>query len=222
MTMLMKCAKLEQRLADPQVRLLDVRPQEEYANMHIPGAVHVDIEKWKGLASSTTGLQNSFAWSQCVAQLGIQRSTNVVIYGAKLPEVARAWWLLKYVGVHSLSILDGGWHVWRSNQRRPVETIAPIIHEVEYSAEFDTDRLELLDHLANAANQDEVAVVDARSEDEFSGTDAGTATGGHIPGAVNLEWKELLSPTGMFKPPTALHELFTERGIRPEQTAIAC
>ena len=44
--------------------------------------------------------------------------------------------------------------------------------------------------------------------------------GGHIPGAVNVEWKENLRPDLTFKPIAELRRLYAERGITPDKTVV--
>ena len=43
-------------------------------------------------------------------------------------------------------------------------------------------------------NQEKVIIWDARSKEEFAGTKKFAARGGHIPGAVNLDWQLLMDP----------------------------
>jgi thiosulfate/3-mercaptopyruvate sulfurtransferase len=60
---------------------------------------------------------------------------------------------------------------------------------------------------------------DARSRDEFEGNAAGFGSGsrlGHIPGAIHLEWTELLDPASRtLKPGPELRKLLVGGGITP-------
>ena len=66
----------------------------------------------------------------------------------------------------------------------------------------------------------DVAVVDARSWDEFTGRDLRARRGGHIPGAVNIAWKRHLQADGTFKPPAALRRMYAAEGITPDKTVV--
>src|SRR5262249_18337723 len=66
----------------------------------------------------------------------------------------------------------------------------------------------------------DACLIDARSPAEFAGTDQRAARGGHIPGAVNVEWSATLNPDGTFKDADALRALFAAAGLRPDRTAL--
>jgi len=62
--------------------------------------------------------------------------------------------------------------------------------------------------------------VDARTPAEYSGRELRARRGGHIPGAVNVDWTEHLRPDGTFKPLAALRTLYVARGITPDKTVV--
>ena len=55
---------------------------------------------------------------------------------------------------------------------------------------------------------------DLRSETEWTGVNPmGTKRGGHIPGAMHLEWRSILTSTGTFKPVPELRALLADAGV---------
>lgn len=220
-TMLIEPAQLQERLNRPALRILDTRPQPDYAKGHVPGAIRVDVKSWQDLGKQEGGFHDAKAWGKAVGQLGITFDAHVVVYGSNLPDTARIWWTLKYVGLQNVSILDGGWQRWLQ-EKRPTETASPKIEATNFEPKFQADRLEEMDALKKSLNTGKVTIVDARSMEEFTGKDGRGKRGGHIPGAKLLEWKELLAEDGKFKSPTQLRGLFRKRGIVPEQTAVTC
>jgi thiosulfate/3-mercaptopyruvate sulfurtransferase len=50
------------------------------------------------------------------------------------------------------------------------------------------------DEIISQLGQADFAVWDARSPGEYSGNMVRSARGGHIPGAINIEWTELMDP----------------------------
>src|SRR5262249_50762005 len=159
------------------------------------------------LGGKKDGFHDAKAWGKEVGQLGIGTATPVVVYGSNLPDTARVWWTLKYLGLSNVAILDGGWELWVKEQR-PTDTAVPRIEAVPFEPKFQADRLEEIDALKKSLRSGKVTVVDARSTDEFTGKEVRGKRGGHIPGAKHLEWKELLVPDGRFKPPEQLRGLF--------------
>jgi thiosulfate/3-mercaptopyruvate sulfurtransferase len=210
---------LQKKLKQPGLRLLDTRPQPDYAKGHLPGAVWVDVKSWQELGKKDGGFQNANTWGEKVGQLGIGPDTQVVVYGNNLPDTARVWCTLKYLGLPNVNILNGGWELW-TKEKRPTDSASPKVDAVRFEPKFQTDRLEEIDSLKKSVRAGTVTVVDTRSTDEFTGKEVRGKRGGHIPGAKHLEWKELLAEDGRFKSPSQLQELFKQRGIQPDQTAV--
>jgi 3-mercaptopyruvate sulfurtransferase SseA len=220
-TMLIQPEALQKDLKRPGLRLLDTRSQPDYAKGHIPGAVRVDVKSWQDLGKKDGGFHDAQAWGEKVGQLGLSHDAEVVVYGSALTDTARIWWTLKYLGLKNVTILDGGWQLW-SQEKRPSETASPRIEAVKFEPKFQAGRLEEIDSLKKGVGSGTVTVVDTRSRAEFTGKEVRGKRGGHIPGAKHLEWKELLADDGRFKSPEQLRELFRQRGIEPDRTAVTC
>ena len=219
--MLLEPQQLATLLHHPGIRVLDVRSEADYAEAHIPGAVRVDAASWVELGKQEGGFHDAAAWGEKIGQLGIDADARVVVYGTRLPDTARVWWTLKYLGLERVAILNGGWDLWVQSEL-PTQTGSVAVDAVPFVPRFQPHRLEELQSLKSAVQAGSVTVVDARSEQEFTGEEVRGDRGGHIPGAKNLEWTELLAEDGRFLGPDRLRELFLERGIGPDQTAVTC
>jgi thiosulfate/3-mercaptopyruvate sulfurtransferase len=219
--MLIQPQELRPELQRAGLRIVDTRPESDYATGHIPGAVRVEVKAWQQLGAKDNGFHDAKAWGKEVGLLGIGPDSHVVVYGSSLPDAARIWWTLKYLGVFDVRILDGGWALWVKD-KRPTSTSSPAVAATKFEAKFQADRLEEIDSLKKSLNAGKVTVVDTRSQDEFTGKEVRGKRGGHIPGAKLLEWKEMLGEDGRFKSPEQLRELFKRRGIQPDQTAVTC
>lgn len=219
--MLIQPGELQKQLQRAGLRILDTRPQVEYVKGHIPEAIRLDVKNWQDLSKKEGGFHDAKAWAKEVGQLGIGLESSVVVYGSSLTDTARIWWTLKYLGVKNVTVLDGGWALWLK-EKRPTDTSSPEVEAVKFEPQFQADRLEEIDSLKKSLKSGKVTVVDARSTDEYTGKEVRGKRGGHIPGAKHLEWKELLTEDGRFKSPEQLKELFKQRGIQPDQTAVTC
>lgn len=216
---LIEPTELQNRLKEAGLRILDTRSNQAYAKSHVSGAAWVDVASWKELGKSKGGFRNTGVWGEKVGQLGLAVDSTVVVYGSKLSDTARIWWLLKYLGVERVVILDGGWKVW-TEEGRPTENTVPTIAATRFVPRFDADRLAEKDPLKDLLGTGKVTVVDTRSAAEFTGKDVRGKRGGHIPGATHLEWKELVAEDGRFKTVPQLQELFRKRGILRSKTAV--
>jgi len=220
-TMLIEPAELQKHLKQPGLRIVDTRLQADYAKGHIPEAVWVDVKGWQDQGKKEKGFHDARAWGEKVGQLGVTNDSRVVVYGSTPTDTARIWWTLKYLGLPNVTILNGGWQLW-VKEKLPADASAPNVEAAKFEPRFQPGRLEEIDSLKESAPAGKVTVVDARSKDEFAGKEIKGKRGGHIPGAKHLEWKELLADDGRFKPPEQLRELFKQRGIEPDQTAVTC
>jgi thiosulfate/3-mercaptopyruvate sulfurtransferase len=80
------------------------------------------------------------------------------------------------------------------------------------------DREFILRHLEDPA----VVLLDARSPDEYRGVKRFAERGGHIPGAVNLDWLQTMDPArGLrLKPAQELRALLAPLGVAPDKDVV--
>ena len=104
---------LQERLGEPHLRILDARSKSDYDAGHIPGAIWVNVKSAEKVASSAEGLQDRSAWERWIEPLGLGRDSEVIIYDAQRQlSAARTWWLLSYLGVEKVALIDGGFPLW--------------------------------------------------------------------------------------------------------------
>jgi thiosulfate/3-mercaptopyruvate sulfurtransferase len=210
-------------LADPHAGAV------QYAAGHIPGAVHLDLERDLAGPRAPGGgrhpLPDPDALGQRLGALGVGPDTQVVCYdGGELAYAARAWWLLRWLGHVRVAVLDGGFALWH-DQGRPVSTErplrrAPARFPVRARADLLADAAQILAGLGAGT-----LLVDARAPERFRGErEPLDPAAGHIPGAVNRPASTNLAPGGHLKPGTVLaHELRALlAGRAPEQVVCYC
>lgn len=212
---------LKAELNDPRLRILDTRRKDEYSAAHIAGAVHVDIEEWIKNSRREGGLQDTAYWSERIGSLGVARDSRVVVYGETVPNAARVWWMLRYLGVDDVRLLDGSWRQW-GRKFYPVENKPPDVEAVTFEPKLRPHMLITREDLkaAIASHDGRLTLVDARSPGEYRGQDAAGQRAGHIPGAVNLEWKEVLDEGNHFFPPDRLQQLLLRLGVEPDKQIV--
>lgn len=207
---------------DGGVRLLDVRSLGEYQQGHIPGAVHFDVAQVRIERDGVRGmLPTPEALDAIFGRHGIGRKTTVVLYDAKGGLWAsRVFFALEYMGHPDARLLNGGWLAW-VGERRPVSRAAPRVTSVVYRGRPDpakvADAAWIVAHLDDPA----VKPLDTRSPGEYAGKDVRSARGGHIPGAVNVNWIENVSgPSMAFKSAEELRALYTKAGVTPDKEVV--
>jgi thiosulfate/3-mercaptopyruvate sulfurtransferase len=190
-------------------QLLDVRSLGKYEAGHVGGAVSAPLSKWS--KAVTAGTATAAFWKTELAAVGVSPKRPVVVYAEDLRDACRAWWLLKLAGVPDVRVLNGGWPAYRSAggqvQKESVTATAEPF-DWESAAGRIADKADVL----RMTKEKKGTIIDTRSLDEFQA--------GHIPGAVRLEWSELVDEkSGRFKPAGELGRLFRERSIDPEKEA---
>jgi thiosulfate/3-mercaptopyruvate sulfurtransferase len=213
-------AEVQAKLDSPNLRLLDVRPRPEYDKGHAPGAVWVDSKAAQTLAGRPGGLTDRAAWEAWIAPLAIGPKTEVLIFdGAKQLDAARLWWLLSYLGVEHVGLIDGNFPLWKS-KGKPVTMEAANIKPVPFSVTFLASHIATRQDVLTSLKSGEGKVVDARSVEEYTGEKKSSKRGGHIPAACRLEWTDLVDKDGVFLEESALKVRLDALGIKPGEPVI--
>src|SRR5262245_35816894 len=108
--------ELRDRLNDPKLVLMDMRPPEAFAIGHIPGARSFDIF---GISLIDTRPQplEAFLWliEHLIQAKGVNSDSTVVIYDDVAGmRSARLFWFLEFFGHHDVHVLNGGFNAWQA------------------------------------------------------------------------------------------------------------
>jgi thiosulfate/3-mercaptopyruvate sulfurtransferase len=208
-------------LGDDDVRFVDMRPMDDYTQGHIPGAVQLDLVAVRTTTDDVRGQVTPPETVEAVlGGLGIDADTTVVLYDADTGiDAARLFWMLEYYGHQDVHLLDGGWGAWqRAGKETSTEppAVAPKTFVARPRSELIADAAWMLAHL----DDEDLTIVDARSVEEYRGEDVRAQRGGHIPGAILVDWRTTLNDDGSFKDVSALERLYRSAGLEPGQEAV--
>ena len=221
-TLLTTPAELEKKLGSSDLCLIDVRPAEQFAQGHIPGAVHFDLFGLSLVDTREAPLKAFMHMIHHVFELrGVSDDKEVVFYEENSGmRAARGLWFLEYFGHPNVRMLDGGFQAWKAaGGATTTEATAP------KAANFKTtERREVLasaDDVLKSLNKKEFSILDTRSDGEYLGTHVRAARGGAVPGAIHIEWTENLDTSGKFKSNTELKNMYDKAGITSEKEVIS-
>lgn len=182
----------------PKVRVLDIRPAEDYAAGHIPYAISAPYNKWRGPATNPGQLIEQHQLQQLIRDLGLDTDQHVIVYSSgdsqtDFGAAARVYWTLKYAGLTHLSILNGGYQQWQRAKLavdKQVPTIITSQFEIQPNQEIVIFQKELLEKVNNT--QDAYQLIDARPQAFYEGkVKAPTASvPGTILGAKNAQHEQ--------------------------------
>ncbi|MFA7555196.1 MAG: rhodanese-like domain-containing protein [Spongiibacteraceae bacterium] len=203
--------------------ILDVSSVENYKKQHLPEAIHIAPKALQNGAPPVPGkLPSLEQLSELFSLAGLSPEKHVIAYDDEGGGWAgRLIWTLDVLGHSNYSYLNGGIHAW-ANEGHPVESTPNTGKKTQYSASINTDPIaEIDDILPNIATKN-FAIWDARSAAEFDGSKLLTKRGGHIPGAVNIDWLELIDKERNFRlvDLNALQLRLNELGLTQEKQIV--
>jgi thiosulfate/3-mercaptopyruvate sulfurtransferase len=220
--LLVDTAWLAAHRGDRNLRIVDmVSERRDYRRHHIPGAVYLSVDDARvKVAAGGYRLPSQAEGERLVSDLGIGPDTHVVIYDDSGGlDAARLFYTLDILGHRATSVLDGGIQAWR-RARLPLTTEVPNVARTDYRPAREPERVASAEWVRERLNDPTLALVDTRSAAEYAGKDVRARRGGHIPGAINIEWKQNLRPDGSFKSPGELRSLYVALGITPDKTVV--
>ncbi len=221
--LLVEPEQLEPLLSSEGLLVVDLCKDTTYSQLHIPGAVHLSYAGITASRGVTHGLLPEPAQLERVlAAHGIGNTTQVVAYDDEGGgNACRLLWTLEAMGHQRCSLLNGGLHAW-ANEKHPLsrEPARPVT--AEFTARPDSAPVADADYILQRLDNQDLALWDARSVNEYQGISRFSQYPGHIPGAVNLDWLEVMDRQRnlRLKSPDALQQTLNGLGITADKEVI--
>jgi thiosulfate/3-mercaptopyruvate sulfurtransferase len=209
--------RVADRLGAPDVRVVDVREAWEYDGIgHLPGAVNVPFDSFRSEEGGEAGmLPGAGAFARLMGDAGISAEDRLVAYDDTHGVFAAR--LLVTAELHDhprdrFHLLDGDFSAWQ--REHPTTTETPEVEPAEYRTAFDEDGpLVPMGVVEEALSDPDTVVVDTREEWEYEE--------GHLPGAVRLDWLELVDRESRgLRRDAENRETLESRGITPDRRVL--
>jgi thiosulfate/3-mercaptopyruvate sulfurtransferase len=219
------------RLRDPAVRVVDCRfsfdedMRARYFDGHLPGAVYLNWAEDLSAPPPPSGhprwmLAGPEDFAATMSRLGVGDDTEVVGYDAEGGHhAARLWLGLRRYGHDRMAVMEGGIQKWVA-EGRPLEKGAVSAKPAAFTPRPRAGVLATKQEVLAAVRSGDPWLVDVRRDTEFTGEEKRAARGGHIPGAVNILWKDALHEDWTLRDPAELEEFYTNAGFGPETSTI--
>jgi thiosulfate/3-mercaptopyruvate sulfurtransferase len=227
---------VEEHLDDNQVRIVEVDydPKSNYNLGHIPTSILID---WRKDVNDpiTRDILNIHDFQTLLQINGINNNTTVILYGDFNNWFAAfAFWVFKYYRYNDVRLLDGGRKKWLEEDRpisKEVVNYPKGNYQLDEKIEPNDDIRAFLGQVKNALvsrRNFQLSLVDVRSEAEYRGEitappeypTEGAQRGGHIPGAKNVPWAQVIKDDGTFKTVEEIRELYEEQEITKDKDII--
>jgi thiosulfate/3-mercaptopyruvate sulfurtransferase len=210
--------------------LIDTRPSWKYLMGHIPGAIN--LSSWEEFTLKSNGVPGQinqgkeFIIKKLIV-LGIEPQKTIVIYGDlsdKWRTDGRFFWMFEFYGFKRVALLKGGFQNWGKagfpKERGFGQTPKPSTLKTS-DIKFNHGILADQNWIASRLGSQNIVLIDNREKHEFDGaTPYGSSRGGHIPGALHIDWREFFTSEGHLKPRATLDSLLKSKGIQTEQEIV--
>jgi thiosulfate/3-mercaptopyruvate sulfurtransferase len=176
---------------------------------HIPGAVNIDLFQFHWIDTSQVGITQFERQSKnLLSNVGLKTNLQVVFYDdISGMSAARGVWLLHFFSHRNVGILDGGFLRWQY-EGYPIEAKTNPTIPTEFFGKSNRKVLATFAEVKNSLIKKDTVIIDARTEEEFSGLHVRGARGGHIPLAINVDWQQNIDD-GCFKSSEGLQKLYS-------------
>lgn len=206
---------------DEEIAIIDTRAHLQdkakggayYHAGHIPGAVHFELESDLSGEKEPHGgshpLPDVEEFVDLLERAGVSNEHPVIIYDHENDMFAsRAWWMIQALGHEQVYVLDGGFLAW-VGAGMPVATESTPPKRGHFKANQTFAGTLSMEEVKNR-NREETILIDSRAYERYLGkTEPLYERAGHIPGAENYFWQDVLTD-GTWKDEAALQAHFKQ------------
>lgn len=214
---LISVADLAKIQKDANVVIVSAGTDAEYSKSHITGALHVaytafdKTDKIKGLLVSPAEM------AKILGSKGVSEKNKIVVYDEFDGRYAgRMYSLLKYLGAKDVVILNGNFDAWKK-ARKPITKNVTNFKKTTFTPAVNNAFMATMAQAEAAAGKSNVVLVDTRAADEFKGI---KDSKGHMPGAINIEYKQLLNADGTIKSKADIQKVYSANGVSKDKEVI--
>lgn len=228
--------ELETILGNENLRLIDASSgpdaQTGYLDKHLDKARFVDLEldlsdRKDPKDGGRHPLPSPAAFSETLANLGIDAGTHVVVYdrASGANAAARFWWMAQAAGIKNVQVLDGGFDAAVSHGIPTVNGAEPAPEKSAFhfdAWQFPTVTIDVVQALTNDPS---ALIIDVREAARYKGeTEPIDLIAGHIPSAINIPLRNNLEPDGKFKTADTLRDYYASyfQGKDAKKIVIHC
>lgn len=198
--------------------LVDANRSKTYANSHVKNAIHINHNDLYQEGDVSGLILPPEELAAFFGEKGINENTEVVIYDDGSHKYnCRVYWILKYVGAKNVKLLHKDMDAWRK-ARVPLTSTPGKSKATTFTPEVDESVLATLEYVKENKDSENVVLIDVRTTEEFNGE--AKNSDGHIPGAIHMNYTDLLTETGAFKSKEELQAIADANGLTADKELI--
>jgi thiosulfate/3-mercaptopyruvate sulfurtransferase len=216
---------LKNNISNPKVIILQASFLKfDYDREHIEGARYL-WPGWLGPDSPEGALNvpDVEAATSILRNFGINNDSHIVLCYIRneVSSTARIFLTLEHLGLRGkVSFLNGGLEQWKKDGN-PVTTALPSIkkgHVKLHVKSLIVDK----DYVLETLKSSNGIVVDARATRYYDGEPTGNPRDGHITGAKNIQFMDLVDQNNLYKPIAELDNYFKPVADKDKELVVYC
>jgi len=213
--------ELQRELSSSRLLIIDLCKDSSYANAHLPGAIHVNpIQLVCGIKPAIGKLPDRKQLSELFSRIGLRPDQHLVAYDDEGGGWAgRLIWTLDVIGHSAHSYLNGGIIAWIA-ENRPLESDPNQGESTQMTVTINSHPMVDKEYLLAHLDDPNLVIWDARSAEEFNGSRVQAARGGHIPGAINLDWLDTMDRARNLRIRTDIETVLSKAGITRDKEVV--
>lgn len=203
---------VKEHLNDPTLVILQVNFLKlDYEREHIAGARFLWPESLTpNSPDGNYNIPDPKKATEILQKLGISKNSKVVVCHIRdqVTVTARIFMTLEQLGLRGqVSYLNGGLEAWKK-EGYAVTKEAPVVKKGNYKV-TPGDVIVDKNYVLQTLRSENAVVVDARMKRYYDGEATGNPRDGHITGALNIPFPDMVDSTNTFKPVEQLEANFS-------------
>jgi thiosulfate/3-mercaptopyruvate sulfurtransferase len=198
--------------------VIDVNTPDVYGKQHIQGAISIPLKELYKPGAVEGQVKPAEELAAFLGKKGVSNTNKIVLVDEGSNKYnSRVWWILKSVGAADVSILHFNMDQFAA-ARIPL-TGTPATGKATSFAVAESPYKACT--MAEVQKLPEgTLLLDAREKEEYEGIDAAKKSKGHLPGAVWMNFKEVLIATGAYKSKDEIVAAAAKFGATPERPIV--
>ena len=227
--LVLQTSQLDTLLNQANILLVFIGSEEAFRDAHIPGSQHIrPSELVCGIAPAAGKIADADDLAFLFSRIGLNDNSIVIAYDDEGGGWAgRLIWTLDIIGHTHYHYLDGGLVAWLGENRKAENgltdnNLKKSTEQSNLEIKIDSALIVTADNIIELLNDDNFIVWDARSSQEYSGEKVLAARGGHIPGASNINWLDLMDRNNFLrlKPLATIQAMLADKNLTAEKTIV--
>jgi thiosulfate/3-mercaptopyruvate sulfurtransferase len=206
--------------SDKSMVVIDVQAPDIYAKQHIQGAINIPHKNLYKAGLIEGQFKEVSELAVIFGKSGVSSTSKIVLYDDGSQKYnSRVWWILKYLGATNVVLLHKEASAMEA-ARIPMTNTPTILKAATFTPVVNnTMNLDMASVKALPSKPDAI-LLDAREKDEYEGADKDKRSKGHLPKAIFMNFKEVLTPTGAFKSKDEIIATASKFGVTPEKEIV--